>query len=122
MNKIIKISIIGTLAIAGVVLLAPVLHHVSALGLNDGLTAAKPDNVPTSDLGTMIGVIINIFLYILGAVSVIMLIYGGIRYTTSGGNSASITAAKNTIIYAIVGLVVAILAYAIVNFVVSSIK
>jgi len=62
--------------------------------------------------------IANAFLFVLGAVSVLMLIYGGIRYTISGGDTASITAAKNTIIYAVVGIVVAIMAYAIVNFVI----
>ena len=61
--------------------------------------------------------IVNAALYVIGAISVIMLIYGGIRYTTSGGNAASVTAAKNTILYAIVGIVVAVLAFAIVNFV-----
>ena len=61
--------------------------------------------------------IANTALFIIGALSVIMLIYGGIRYTISGGDSAAVTAAKNTILYAIVGLVVAILASAIVNYV-----
>jgi hypothetical protein len=50
-----------------------------------------------------------------------MLIYGGIRYTTSGGNANSVTAAKNTILYAIIGLVVAIFAYAIVNWVLDAV-
>jgi ABC-type Na+ efflux pump permease subunit len=49
-----------------------------------------------------------------------MLIYGGIRYTISGGDAKNVTAAKNTILYAIVGIVVAILAFAIVNFVITS--
>ena len=52
------------------------------------------------------------------ALSVIMLIWGGIRYTTSAGDSNKVTAAKNTVLYAIVGLVIAILAYAIVNMVI----
>jgi multisubunit Na+/H+ antiporter MnhB subunit len=59
-------------------------------------------------------------LFIIGAISVIMLIIGGIRYVVSGGDSGAVTSAKNTILYAIVGIVVAILAYALVNFVVSS--
>ena len=46
-----------------------------------------------------------------------MLIIGGIRYVISGGDQAQVTAAKNTILYAIVGIVVAFLAYAAVNFV-----
>lgn len=62
--------------------------------------------------------IINTALFLIGALSVVMLIYGGIRYTISGGKQESVTAAKNTILYAIVGIVVALLAYAIVGFVV----
>jgi hypothetical protein len=49
-----------------------------------------------------------------------MIVIGGIRYTTSNGDSAGITSAKNTILYAVVGLIVALLAYAIVNFVLTS--
>lgn len=62
----------------------------------------------------------NVLLFIIGAVAVIMLVIGGIRYTISGGDSNSITAAKNTILYAIIGIIVAILAYAAVNFVIGS--
>ena len=50
-----------------------------------------------------------------------MVIIGGIQYTTSGGDSAAVTKAKNTILYGIVGLVIALLAYAIVNFVITRI-
>ncbi len=57
-------------------------------------------------------------LFLIGAISVVMLIYGGIRYTVSGGESGAVTNAKNTILYAIVGIVVSILAYAAVQFVV----
>lgn len=64
--------------------------------------------------------IINVLLFLIGVLSVIMLIYGGIQYTLSSGESGKVTNAKNTILYAIVGLVVAILSYAIVNFVLSS--
>lgn len=63
--------------------------------------------------------ITNVLLFIIGAVSVIMLVIGGIRYTISQGDSSAVTSAKNTILYAIIGLVVAILAYAIVNFVIT---
>ncbi|PID31342.1 hypothetical protein CR983_01635 [Candidatus Saccharibacteria bacterium] len=62
----------------------------------------------------------NILLFIIGAVSVIMLVIGGVRYTISGGDQNQVTAAKNTILYAIIGIVVAIMAYAAVNFVIQS--
>ena len=64
--------------------------------------------------------ITNVLLYVLGAISVIMIIIGGLRYVVSGGNSANVTAAKNTILYAIVGVIIAILSYAIINFVLGS--
>ena len=70
-------------------------------------------------LGPMIHIVINILLYLLGAIAVVMIVIGGIRYTTSNGDSSAIKGAKDTILYAVIGLVVAIMAYSIVNFVVS---
>jgi hypothetical protein len=70
------------------------------------------------DLPDMVQIIINTILVILGMIAVIMIVIGGIRYTTSNGDSAAVKSAKDTILYAVVGLVVAILSYAIVNFVV----
>ncbi len=64
--------------------------------------------------------ITNILLFLIGAISVIMLIVGGIRYVISGGDQNQVTGAKNTILYAIIGIVVAFLAYAAINFVTSS--
>ena len=64
--------------------------------------------------------ITNVLLFIVGAVSVIMLIIGGIRYTISGGDSTAVTSAKNTILYAVVGIIVSLLAFALVNFVIGS--
>lgn len=61
--------------------------------------------------------IINVFSWIVGIVSVIMIIYGGFRYIISGGDSNGVTAAKNTILYAIIGLVIVALAQIIVQFV-----
>ncbi len=75
-----------------------------------------------NDLKNFIKTIVDVLLFLLGAIAVIMIIIGGIRYTTSNGDSSQVTSAKNTILYAVVGLVVAILAYAIVNFVITSFK
>lgn len=60
---------------------------------------------------------INILLFAVGVLAIFMIIYGGIRYVLSGGDSGRVKDAKNTILYAIVGLVVAILGYAIVNWI-----
>lgn len=65
--------------------------------------------------------ILETFTFIIGAVSVLMIIIGGIRYVTSNGEQQQVTSAKNTIIYAVVGVVVAMVAYAIVHFVITQI-
>lgn len=69
-------------------------------------------------LGPMIRTVINILLYMLGAIAVVMIVIGGMRYTTSNGEAASIKSAKDTILYSVIGLVIAILSYSIVNFIV----
>jgi len=87
-----------------------------------GANDAKGKDQSTNLFGTggIFTTITNLALYLIGAVSVLMLIYGGIRYTISGGDSNAVTGAKNTILYAIVGIVIALLAYAIVNFVLTN--
>ena len=65
----------------------------------------------------IIATVINIFSFIVGVIAVIMIIIGGIKYITSGGDSNNISSAKTTIIYAIIGLVVVALAQIIVRFV-----
>jgi cytochrome bd-type quinol oxidase subunit 2 len=65
--------------------------------------------------------ILETFTFIIGAVSVLMIVVGGIRYVTSAGEQANIKAAKDTILYAVVGVVVAMLAYSIVHFVITNI-
>jgi len=100
----------------------PISQPTFALTMAEGASVAKsPEQAPSLfDPGGLFQQISNVALFLLGAVSVLMLIYGGVRYTISGGETASVTAAKNTILYAVVGIIVALLAYAIVNFVISS--
>ena len=76
----------------------------------------------TNTIGSILQSVVNILLFLVGAISVIMIVVGGLRYVTSGGDSSAINGAKNTILYSIVGLVVASMAYAIVNFVVFNLK
>ncbi|HEX5447647.1 MAG TPA: pilin [Candidatus Saccharimonadales bacterium] len=73
----------------------------------------------TSKINNIIHTIVNILTAIVGIVAVIMIIVGGLRYITSGGNDTSVTSAKNTILYAIIGLVVVALAQLIVRFTLS---
>ena len=94
----------------------------SALTLEEGARAAKCDECPENLFGDT-GVfkqVTNTILYIVGIIAVIMLIIGGIKYVISGGDAKKVTDAKNTVLYAIIGLVVCFLAFAIVNFVISA--
>lgn len=70
------------------------------------------------EIGPIITTIINVLLFVIGIISVVMIIIGGIMYSTSAGDAGAITKAKNTILYAVVGLVIAFLAFAIVNWVI----
>lgn len=88
-----------------------------------GAEAARADGMPAELIGAT-GVftrIANTVLFAVGIISVIMLIVGGLRYVVSGGDSKKVTDAKNTIMYAIIGLIIAILSYAIVNFVINAV-
>ena len=71
-----------------------------------------------SDLAKIINGYIKLALIGVGALAVIVLIYGGIKYMTSAGNKNNISSAKTIIIYAVAGLVLALSAYAIIEFVV----
>lgn len=73
------------------------------------------------DVATIIKTAIDILSIIVGLIAVIMVIVGGFRYVISGGDSSNVNSAKNTIIYALVGLAVAALAQALVHFVLAKI-
>ena len=121
MNKL-KLILAGLLVVPTVALaVAPAASAEGDFTLTGGVNSAKGDGVNenTADPQALVKQFVNIFLFAVGALSVIMLIWGGIRYTTSAGDSNKVTSAKNTVLYAIVGLVIAILAYAIVNMVMS---
>lgn len=92
------------------------------LSIQSGAECARGNNQPAQLFGdgSVFKRITDILLFLVGAIAVIMLIIGGIRYVVSGGDQSQVTAAKNTILYAIIGIVVAILAYAAIQFVLSA--
>lgn len=75
-------------------------------------------NIPTLSADQVLANGLNLVYFLAGVAAVIVIIIGGVLYSTSAGNSASITKAKNMILYAIVGLVVVFAAFAITNFVI----
>lgn len=121
MKKIVKSSIYGL----GIIL-PNILISLSAFawggGVQGGANQARTSDMPTVIFGNsgIFTQIVSVMMFLVGILSVIMLVFGGLRYVISRGDSKAVESAKNTILYAIVGLIVAILAYAIVNFVIGS--
>lgn len=134
MKQILKKAVAGLLILPALVLglvatTMPVAaqsdcSNVTSGGIAAGAECAKPTEAPSQLFGpnSIFVTITNILLFIIGAIAVIMLIIGGIRYVVSAGDQNAVTAAKNTILYAIIGIVVAFLAYAAVNFVSSQLE
>jgi cytochrome bd-type quinol oxidase subunit 2 len=130
-------TIKNTIALLALVLAVPVLSglavsSVSAQDIQGSLcqgaelkTAATPASCATTTAGSgdkvnsLISDVINLFSLVVGVVSVIMIIIGGFQYITSSGDSNKVGTAKNTILYAIIGLVIVALAQFIVRFVLS---
>ncbi|MFH1193690.1 MAG: hypothetical protein V1661_01705 [bacterium] len=81
-------------------------------------TGAGYQTTQSGGLPALVGLIINIFLSIMGVLFVILMVYGGYTWMTSYGAEAKVTKAKNLIVDAVIGLIIVLAAYAISNFVV----
>jgi hypothetical protein len=99
---------------ANVAMADPKSTVCNTLGAGGGCGSQPSNGI---SINGVIAATINIFSAVVGVVAVIMIIVGGFRYITSNGDSGRISAAKSTIIYAIVGLIVVALAQVIVQFV-----
>ena len=90
--------------------------------LQRGIESMHAEGMPSQIVGVdgTLSNVINTILYVAGVVAVAMLIFGGIRFMVSRGDKDKVQKAKNTVIYAIIGLILVIFSYAIVNFVVSA--
>lgn len=120
--KRLKLTLISLAALIGVAAMVPA--YASADAIDDAQSGVRQiggdDGSNDVKLENRFQDVVNIILFVLGAIAVIMIIVGGIRYVVSAGDTSAMTNAKNTILYAVIGLVIAILAYAIVNFVIES--
>jgi hypothetical protein cdivTM_30108 len=83
---------------------------------------SKKASGKTTTSDSLVKLVMNTMFYIVGIVSIVMIIYGGMKYTTSSGDPKKVASAKATILYAVIGLIVALFAVAIVQFVSTRIK
>ena len=118
-EKYYKLRNRGVAVVATVTTMGVTSSSVMAQDAIDGLNQSVREENQTTifEDGGIFERVTNVLLFLVGAISVIMLIIGGIRYILSAGDQAAVTGAKNTILYAIVGIVVAVVAWGIVNFV-----
>jgi len=98
-----------------------VCGSVDSLQIDSNGNCASVTSSGTTKINDIITTVVNLFSVIVGIVAVIMIVLGGLRYITSGGDSTKVTTAKNTIVYALIGLVVVALAQFIVKFVLNKV-
>lgn len=115
----------GVLTLASVLMLTlPVSAVTCPTGTNrQGSSASTLAECNIENDNSLIPTILNIIqvtIGVLALVAVIVIIFAGVQYTTSAGDAGKVKKAKDSILYGIIGLVIAILAFAIVNFVLSS--
>lgn len=97
-----------------------VCRGVNNTGGGNGVGSTDCEEQDGESFADLAKKIINIFSIVVGTISVIMIIIGGFRYIISGGDSGGVTAGKNTILYAIVGLVIVLFSQVIVRFVLTN--
>lgn len=122
-NLLNRIMIVLALSGAFAMPLVPAVAHAQSkvdickgVGLAGGTNdCSEPATGPT--VNSTVKLVVSILSFIVGVLAVIMIIIGGLKYVTSSGDANNITSAKNTILYAVIGLVVAVLAQVIVRFV-----
>lgn len=118
-----KKTIIASIISAGLVLALPLTVaavKIDAVGC-DGVDSVICGSGRGDNVDTVVSSVVNILMWIVGIVSVVMIVVGGMKYTMSNGDANKVQSAKNTILYSVVGVVVAVTAYVIVNFVVTEV-
>jgi type IV secretion system pilin len=93
----------------------------SGVNLDVNNTNCTGGNEANNKINNLIHTVINLLSLVVGVVAVIMIIVGGLRYITSGGSDTGVTGAKNTILYAVIGLIIVALAQLLVRFVLNKV-
>jgi len=109
-----------SLGLMGAVAAAPTASAINVFGQCSQNGGSAVCGAQGDSAAGIVKNVINTLLVVLGMIAVLMIVIGGIRYTTSAGDSSATKAAKDTVLYSVVGLVIAMLSFAIVNFVVKS--
>lgn len=128
MKRLKQILLAATITLGlGALVVAP--YEVSAVNLfeetcsgpnsSNEICSSADDN---AEANTLMRSIIQTLIFLIAAIAVIMIVIGGFKYVTSNGDTNQTTSAKNTILYSVIGLIVAIMAYGIVEFVIVALE
>jgi hypothetical protein len=125
MKNILTTFLISILMLAGII--APSLAYASdtaskaeicqGVGVVSGTNNCNPLSTSRSSINSILALVLNLFSAIVGFIAVIMILIAGTKYVISSGNSERTNEAKNTILYAVIGLLIVALAQIIVRFV-----
>lgn len=130
MKKVVLNAIAAALVVLGLGSVAMVSPAYADFLCPDGATkvddysncpAFNKSQIKDTDAMDTLNTVINVIIGLVGFIAVVMIIIGGISFATSQGDTAKTTKARNTILYGVVGLVVALLAFAVVNFVLKNV-
>lgn len=129
-NILTKLKLTAAVLIAGLIISAPVLayQNVGAQIPEESKSAACSGITGASDVScepaqsertvrSLLSTAINLLSWVVGIVAIIMIIIGGFKFVTSNGDANAVTSARNTIIYALVGVVIVVFAQLLVRFV-----
>jgi hypothetical protein len=130
MSKIKNILTLAIITTTALFLFTPSLVYAANPAKNAvqcGANSAAGEDCNTTpntngNLNNTIQQVVNILTSLVGIVAVVMIIIGGYRYMTSSGDPNRVASAKNTLLYAIIGIIIAVLAQVIVKFVIAKVK
>ena len=121
-KSIISIAIMTCAVFGTSVLSTASLSGSASAQVSEGINTATTSEMKGKSIDGKDGLIktvVNVLLWAVGILSVIMIIFSGFRYITSAGDASKTKSAQSTLIYSVVGLIVAIMAWAIVNMVIN---
>ena len=128
-----SLSLVPATLVAGSAIAATDIQNATCAGASLEVPQTNPDGTinqnacstsnqdSANNVTKLVTLAVNIFSWVIGVVAVFAIIYGGFKYITSAGESGGVTSAKNTILYAIIGLVIVALAQVIVKFVLGNV-
>jgi len=120
MNKLKQIILSGLVLFAATFTVAPLATVYAAEPIDEACAAIDCDKPTGLKLNEVIKTIIEILAFVIAVVAVIMIMISGFKYVTASGDSTKVASAKNTLVYAVIGLFIAAVAQVIVKYVIGT--